>query len=180
VLWAAGVQGTKIAESLGVELDPLGRVKVQPDLSVPGHPEVFVVGDAAHVVDPKTGHPVPGVAQGAIQGGRFVADLIRHDLQRLDPKQRPAFHYFDKGSMATIGRGKAVASIKGKTIGGFFGWLAWGLVHIIFLVGFRTKLVVMLDWIWNYFSHERGARILTGDPKMSVKKVIGASMYDDE
>ena len=180
VLWAAGVQGTQIAKTLGVDLDHLGRVKVQPDLSVPGYPEVFVVGDAAHIVDPNTDQPVPGVAQGAIQGGQFVADIIRHDLQGIDSKERPAFHYFDKGSMATISRGKAVASIKGKTIGGFLGWLSWGLVHIMFLVGFRTKVVVMLDWIWNYFSHERGARIITGDPKISVKKVFGARMYDED
>ena len=179
VLWAAGVQGTPITKTLGVELDRIGRVKVQPDLSIPGYPEVFVVGDAAHIIDPKTGQPVPGVAQGAIQMGQFVASIIRGDLQNADPIERPAFQYYDKGSMATISRAKAVASIKGKTIGGFLGWLAWGLVHIMFLVGFRTKIVVMLDWIWNFFAHERGARILTGDPKISVKKVIGARMYDD-
>ncbi len=178
VLWAAGVRGTPIAKTLGVELDHIGRVKVAPDLSVPGHPEVFVVGDAAHAVDAVTGQPVPGVAQGAIQMGRFVADIIRREVEGADPKDRPTFNYYDKGSMATISRGRAVASIKGRTLGGFLGWLAWGLIHLMFLVGFRTKAMVMFEWVWNYLAHERGARIITGDPRTKIKEIRGAKMYD--
>ncbi len=90
----------------------------------------------------------------------------------------PAFHYYDKGSMATISRGRAVASISGRTLGGFLGWLAWGLIHIMFLVGFRTKGVVMFEWIWNFLAHERGARIITGDPETKIKEIRGAKMYD--
>jgi NADH dehydrogenase len=181
VLWAAGVHGRPIAKTLGVELDHIGRVIVGPDLSVPGHPEVFVVGDAAHAVDTATGQPVPGVAQGAIQMGRFVADIIRREVEELaDSKDRPAFGYYDKGSMATISRGKAVASIKGTTLGGFLGWLAWGLIHIMFLVGFRTKVVVIFEWFWNFLAYERGARLITGDPEIKIKRIRGARMYDQD
>lgn len=180
VLWAAGVQGTSIAKTLGVELDRAGRVKVGPDLSVPGHPEVFVVGDAAYAIDAKTGNPVPPVAQGAIQMGRFVADIIRHDVEGLDHKNRPAFSYNDKGSMATIARGKAVASIRDFTFGGLIGWLAWGLVHVTFLVGFRTKMFVLFEWIWNYLVHERGTRLITGKPEIKIKEVRDVRMFGEE
>jgi NADH dehydrogenase len=180
VLWAAGVQGTSIAKTLGVELDRAGRVKVGPDLSVPGHPEVFVVGDATHAVDTNTGKPVPPVAQGAIQMGRFVADIIRRDVEGLDHKDRPAFSYNDKGSMATIARGKAVAAIRDFTFGGLIGWLAWGLVHVTFLVGFRTKIFVLLEWIWNYLVHERGNRLITGKPEIKIKEVRDVRMFGEE
>ena len=178
VLWAAGVQGAPISQTLGVELDRAGRVVVGTDLSVPGHPEVFVIGDAAHAIDAKTDQPVPGVAQGAIQMGRFVADIISCEVQGADHSGRPAFSYRDKGSMATIGRGKAVASIKGRTLGGLLGWLGWGLIHIMFLVGFRTKVEVMVEWFWNYLAHERGSRLITGDPEVKIKEVRGVKMYD--
>jgi NADH dehydrogenase len=180
VFWAAGVQGTPVSQSLGIPTDKLGRVIVRPDLSITGHPEVFVVGDAAHVMDRDSGQPVPAVAQGAIQMGKFVGKIIQNEIEAGKKAERPTFTYFDKGAMATIGRGKAVASIKGFTLDGFLGWLAWGLVHIMFLVGFQTKLVVMLDWIWNYMAFERGTRIITGDPSMKIKEIRGVEMYDPE
>lgn len=173
VFWAAGVKGTALAHSLGVELDRIGRIKVNSDLSVPGHPRAFVAGDAANVLDPSTGDPVPAVAQGAIQMGKFVAEVITQDIDGANVEDRPSFHYKDKGSMAAIGRGKALASIGKVTLGGFIGWMMWGLIHILFLVGFRTKVVVMFDWIWNYIGHERGSRLITGDPEMNLKVARG-------
>ena len=180
VFWAAGVQGTALTESLQIEKDHMGRLMVGPDLTIPGHPEVFVIGDAAHVIDPETGKPVPAVAQGAIQMGKFVANVIRKEVEGGSKDERGMFSYNDKGSMATIGRGKALASINGRTFSGFFGWLMWGMVHIMFLVGFRSKMVVMMDWIWNYMVNERGARTITGDPELRVKEVRGVSMIDAE
>jgi NADH dehydrogenase len=183
VFWAAGIHGLPIAETLGVELDPAGRVKVGPDLSIPGYPEVFVIGDAAYAIDAATGKPVPGVAQGAIQMGNFVAGIIRSESSRTEAAerpatQRPAFSYHDKGSMATIGRGKALASVNGRTYAGLLGWLAWGMVHLMFLVGFRNRFFVLLEWTRNYFSSERSARLITGDPETKIKEVRGARMLD--
>jgi NADH dehydrogenase len=172
VFWAAGVQGAPIARTLGVELDRAGRVKVGPDLSIPGHPEVFVIGDAAAATDAKTGKPVPGVAQGAVQTGSFVANIICQDLKGVDPKDRPAFSYDDLGSMAIIGRSKAVVSRNGKTFGGLLGWLAWNVIHVMPLVGFRTKLFVNLQWVWNFLQHERASRLVTGHPDIRFKEVI--------
>jgi NADH dehydrogenase len=179
VFWAAGVQGTALAGVLPVEKDSMGRVMVGEDLSLPGHPEVFVIGDAAHVVDQETGKPVPAVAQGAIQMGKFVAQVIRREVEGKE-NARGKFRYKDKGSMATIGRGKALASINKRTFSGTLGWLMWGMVHILFLVGFRSKMVVMMDWVWNYLANERGARTITGDPELKVKEVRGINMGDVE
>ena len=180
MFWAAGVQGTALTDSLQVEKDRMGRLMVDTDLTVPGHTEVFVIGDAAHVIDPETRKPVPAVAQGAIQMGKFVADVIRKEVGGGSEGERSTFQCNDKGSMATIGRGKALASINGKTFSGFFGWLMWGMVHIMFLVGFRSKMVVMMDWVWNYLVNERGARAITGDPELMVKELRGVSMIDIE
>ncbi len=180
VFWAAGVQGTPLADSLDLEKDRMGRVKVGPDLSIHGHPEVFVIGDAAHVVDPESGKSVPAVAQGAIQMGQFVAGIIRREVEGKKGYDRGTFRYNDKGSMATIGRGRALASINDRTFSGLLGWLMWGVVHILFLVGFRSKMVVMMDWVWNYLVNERGARIITGDPQLKVKEVRGINMADLE
>jgi NADH dehydrogenase len=177
VFWAAGVQGTALAGSLKVERDHMGRVMVGEDLSLPAHPEVFVIGDATYVVDPQTGNPVPAVAQGAIQMGQFVAQMIKDEVEGKG-NARGVFQYKDKGSMATIGRGKALASINERTFSGLFGWLMWGVVHIMFLVGFRSKMVVMMDWVWNYLANERGARTITGDPELKVKEVRGIKMGD--
>jgi NADH dehydrogenase len=180
VFWAAGVHGMPIAESLGVELDRSGRVVVGPDLSIPGYPAAFVIGDAASAVDGNTGKQIPGVAQGAIQMGRFVAEIISQELQGSDSQKRPAFSYKDKGSMATIGRGKALASVNGRTFSGFLGWLAWGTVHLIYLVSFRNKVSVLLEWGRNYLASERSARLITGDPELKIKKVRGARMTDNQ
>ncbi len=169
VFWAAGVQGQAFAKTLGVETDRGGRIVVGPDMSIPDHPEVFVVGDAAHATDAATGNPVPGVAQGAIQTGRFVAEQIQRELKGGDAKDRPAFRYHDKGSMAMIGRGNAVAAIGKRHFGGFLGWLTWSLVHVFFLVGFGNKLLVMFDWFWNYIRHTRQVRLITGDPEVHLK-----------
>ena len=180
VFWAAGVQGTALSDTMDVEKDRMGRIKVRDDLSIPGYPEVFVIGDAAYVHDDAVDGPVPAVAQGAIQMGQFVADLIVNEVKRPGSIERGTFHYHDKGSMATIGRGKALASINDRTFSGFLGWLMWGLVHIMFLVGFRSKMVIMMDWAWNYLLNERGARTITGDPELHVKEVRGINMADRE
>lgn len=163
VLWAAGVQGSPLAESLPVKRDRSGRVEVEPDLSIAGHPELFVVGDLAHMVS--DGQDVPGVAQGALQGGRHVARIIHDEIagkRAPGAAPRPAFRYKDKGSMATIGRSEAIVSAKGYTGSGLFAWLAWWVVHIAALVGFRNRFFVLLSWAWSWMTFQRGARLITG------------------
>lgn len=150
VLWAAGVQASSIGAKVG-EVDRAGRVLVNPDLSVDGHPEVFVVGDLAAV------EGVPGVAPAAIQMGRHVGRMIRTG-------ERAPFRYRDKGSLATIGRARAVADIKGLRFGGFLAWFAWLAIHIWYLIGFRNRLWVLAGWAWHYVTFRRGARIITGVP----------------
>lgn len=162
ILWAAGVSGSPLTKSLGVELDRAGRIKVNPDLSVPGHPEVFAVGDIAHVLDPGTGELVPGVSPAAIQMARHVAQIIGHELEPGADTHRPAFRYWDKGTMATIGRSAAVAKVGPLEFSGLLAWLAWLLVHLVFLVGFRNKAAVLLQWMYSYFAYKRGARIIFG------------------
>jgi NADH dehydrogenase len=173
VIWAAGVEGETVARTLGVELDQRGRVVVESDCSIPGHPEAFVIGDLAAQVDAKTGRPVPGVAQGAMQMGRFVAGVIRDSIQqgRPLPVRRP-FSYGDKGDLATIGRARAVADIRNRTFTGFAAWLFWSLVHVFFLIGFRNKLLVMINWAWQWIVQARGARLITGFPEVRVKKRV--------
>lgn len=172
IIWAAGVRGSKVAEALGVALDPQGRVLVGEDLSVPDYPEVFVVGDLAHLVDPKTGRPVPGVAPAAIQMGQHAAAMIRQSLDGSSAERKP-FRYRDKGGMATIGRNRAVAYIGGRHFSGFFAWLIWSLVHIIPLIDFRSKLSVIFSWMWSYFSLSKSARLITGRSQMKVKSAFG-------
>lgn len=170
VIWAAGVQGSPVARWLKTDLDRAGRVMVRPDLSVPGHPEIFVVGDLAHVIDPASGAPVPGVAPAAKQMGEFVAGVIRREITgEITPPTRPAFAYHDKGTMATIGRFKAVAVVGKRKFAGIFAWLLWSLIHIYFLVGFRRRVFVMFSWIWHYASFHKGARLITGVPRMKIK-----------
>ncbi len=147
-------------------MDRAGRVLVQPDLSVPGHPEIFVIGDLAAAKD-EEGKMLPGVAPVAIQEGRFVAKLIRKEMESRMEKSshldsRPAFHYWDKGSLATIGRAAAVAEFGRLHISGFIAWLSWLFVHIFFLIGFRNRLLVFIQWAWSYVTYERGARLITG------------------
>src|SRR5688572_1040768 len=163
IIWGAGVGGAPIAKKLGVELDRAGRIKVQPDCSVPGHPEVFAVGDMVTLTDPN-GVIVPGVAQGAMQMGTHVAKLIKRELRgdKFSPAGREPFVYYDKGSMATIGRSAAVAVIKNKNLSGFPAWIAWLAVHLLFLIGFRNRFSVLMHWIYSYLTYKRGARIISG------------------
>jgi NADH dehydrogenase len=159
VVWAAGVAASPLARSLGVPLDRAGRVPVEPDLSIPGHPEVFVIGDLS-VYTHQTGHPLPGVSPVAMQQGRAAARSIRTTLAGA-PRHR--FHYVDKGTMAVIGRSEAVAEIAGLRFSGLIAWLLWCFVHIFYLIGFRNRIVVMLEWAWAYLTYQRGARLITGD-----------------
>lgn len=169
VIWAAGVRGSRYVESLGVELDRQGRIKVLDDLSLPGMQNVFAIGDLACITDEKTGQPVPGVAPAAIQMGNQVAENIKADIKT---QKRRSFIYRDKGGMATIGRNRAVASIAGLNFSGFPAWLVWSFVHIIPLVGFRSKFMVIFNWIWSYFSVSKSARLITGRPPMKVKEAL--------
>jgi NADH dehydrogenase len=165
ILWAAGVSAMPHTRRLGTELDRSGRVKVKPDLSLPGHPEVFAVGDLALVLQ-DNGEPVPGVSPAAMQMAKHVSLIIRDELD-LGPGRapRPPFRYWDRGTMATIGRSAAVAWIGRLHFSGLFAWSAWLLVHLIFLIGFRNKLAVLLQWAYSYFAYKRGARIITGLPR---------------
>jgi NADH:ubiquinone reductase (H+-translocating) len=166
LIWAAGVSAHPLTRKLGVELDRAGRIKVNPDLSLPGHPEVFAIGDLALVLD-EAGQPVPGVSPAAMQMGRFVARTIERELESGGAAARPAFHYFDKGTMATIGRSAAVAKVGRVEFSGYFAWLAWLFVHLLFLIGFRNKAAVLLQWTYSYFTYKRGARIITHIPSRS-------------
>jgi NADH dehydrogenase len=158
VVWAAGVAASPLGAQLGAPRDRAGRVEVAPDLSVPGHPEVFVIGDLARMVS--AGEQVPGVAQGAIQGGKHVAKIIGSEV--AGRPARPPFRYRDKGNMATIGRASAVIATKHFTKHGLLAWLLWWAVHIMFLVGFRNRVFVMLQWAWSWLTFKRGARLITG------------------
>lgn len=165
IIWAAGVSAQALTRRLGVELDRAGRIKVHSDLSVPGHPEVFAIGDLALVADP-TGKSVPGLCPAAMQMGRHTARLIERELAVGPGGVRAAFHYSDKGTMATIGRSAAVAKIGRLEFSGFFAWLAWLFIHLLFLIGFRNKAAVLLQWTYSYFTYKRGARIITrGQPQ---------------
>jgi NADH dehydrogenase len=155
VIWAAGVAASPLGRSLGAPLDRSGRVMVAPDLSVPGHPELFVIGDLAHVEN--DGVPVPGVSPAAKQMGRQAA---RNILARLRGRDTRAFRYRDYGTLATIGRKSAVAKIGRLKLWGLPAWLVWLFAHVYFLIGFRNRIVVMIDWAWAYFSFQRYARIV--------------------
>ncbi len=178
VLWAAGVQASPLAASLGAPRDRAGRVEVLPDLSIPDHPEVFVIGDLAHMANPD-GSLVPGVAQGALQGGKHVARLLAREARARGggaPAPRPAFRYRDKGNMATIGRASAVVATKRFARAGLLAWMLWWVVHIMFLVGFRNRLLVMFHWAWSWMTFKRGARLITGDVgRLPAIRTIGPS-----
>lgn len=162
-LWAAGVLasplGRMLADTAGAELDKAGRVMVQPDLTVPGHPEIFVIGDLANFSH-QTGKPLPGVAQPAIQQGKYVARLI---AARLRDKVLAPFHYRDKGNLATIGRGAAVADLNWIRLSGWPAWMIWLFVHLLYIVQFENRLLVMMQWGWLYLSYDRSARLITGE-----------------
>jgi NADH:ubiquinone reductase (H+-translocating) len=156
-LWAAGVQPSPLAKQLGAPLDRLGRVQVGPDLRVPGHPEIFAIGDMACALA-ENGAPLPGLAPVAKQQGAYVARAIRRELAKK-PAPKP-FHYVDRGQMATIGRSKAIVDLGRVRFHGFLAWLAWLVVHIYFLVGFKNRLFVVLSWAWSYLTFRRGARLI--------------------
>ena len=163
VLWAAGVLasplGIILSKKAGAPVDKVGRVLVNPDLSVPGHPEIFVIGDLANFSH-QTGKPLPGVAQPAIQQGRYVGKVIG---ARLRNKTLPAFRYFDKGNLATIGRGAAVADLNWLQISGLPAWLIWIFIHLLYIVQFQNRLLVLLQWAWLYITFDRSARLITGE-----------------
>jgi NADH dehydrogenase len=164
VLWGAGVQasplGKLLAEASGANLDRAGRVIVQPDLSLPGHPEAFVIGDLANYSH-QTGQPLPGVAPVAMQEGRFVADLI---VRRIQGRPPLPFRYRDKGNLATIGRAAAVADLGWLRLSGYPAWWIWLFVHLLYIVEFQNRLLILLQWSWNYFTRNRSARLITGEP----------------
>lgn len=196
VIWAAGVRASPLVATLGAELGPGGRVKVLPDCSVPGHPNAFVIGDAAYLVDAKTGQQVPGVSQGALQMGRYVAKVIEAELQPEQSEGNPAkrqgrdvgrgeseaplrklgFHYKDLGSMATVGKSRAVVEIWRLHFGGLLAWIAWMALHITVLIGFRNRLAVLSSWIYSYMFFRRGSRLITGLTPAAVKQPIAPSL----
>jgi len=162
VIWAAGVRASPIVATLGAELGPGGRVRVQPDCSVPGHSNLFVIGDAAYLVDSATGKQVPGVSQGALQMGRYVARVIQEDIAGRTAARARGFHYRDLGSMATIGKSRAVVELGRLHFGGLLAWFAWLALHVTVLIGFRNRVAVLLSWIYSYLFFRRGSRLITG------------------
>ncbi len=174
VLWAAGVKSSDLGQVLkdhaGAELDRQGRVIVGPDLSIPGHPEIFVIGDLAHFE--QAGHPLPGVAPVAMQQGRYVARVIR---DRLKGRASKPFRYFDKGSLAVIGRKYAVVEIGKLHLKGLIAWLIWLFVHLMYLVGFSNRVIVFFRWGMQYLTFDRGARLITGPPATSVDVEVHAN-----
>lgn len=156
IIWAAGNQAAPLLKTLDVPLDRQGRVIVEPDLSIPGNPEIFVVGDAACSITSNS-KPLPGIAPVAIQQGKYVAKIIK---SRINKENRPPFRYFDKGSMATIGKGKAIAMVGKFQFTGLVAWLMWCFIHIIYLIGFRNRLAVFIEWISFYLTGQRGARLI--------------------
>ncbi len=168
IIWAAGNQASPLLKTLDVPLDRQGRVIVDTELNIPGHPEIFVIGDAAQAMGPD-GKPLPGIAPTAIQQGRYVAKIIKN----LTPKEkRPPFKYFDKGYMATIGKSKAVVVAGKLQFSGFIAWLAWCFIHVVYLVGFRNRLVVMMQWFFVFLTGQRGARLIyrSLDKEMTSQK----------
>ncbi|HEU5368468.1 MAG TPA: NAD(P)/FAD-dependent oxidoreductase [Ktedonobacterales bacterium] len=157
VIWAAGVKASPAGKWLGAETDRAGRVIVGPDLTVPGHPEIFVLGDTASAT--QDGKPLPGVAPVAMQQGRYVARAIRRRL--AGKKESKPFHYRDKGNLATVGRSYAITDLGFIKLTGFIAWVTWLVVHIFYLIGFRNRLLVMIQWAWSYLTYQRGARLIT-------------------
>jgi NADH dehydrogenase len=176
VLWAAGVSASPLGKMLGAPTDQAGRVLVQPDLTLPGHPEVFVCGDMASLKQ-ANGKPVPGVAPAAMQMGKFAAKCIAGDLHGAP---RKPFQYLDKGSLATIGRSAAVADIFSLKMSGLTAWLTWLFVHVLFLIGFRSRVQVVWEWFWAYVTFSRGARLITGQSRSVVPLVRGDIHEQDE
>jgi NADH dehydrogenase len=175
VIWAAGVRAAPLIATLGVEQGPGGRAKVLPDCSIPGHPNVFVIGDAAYLVDSKTGRTVPGVSQGALQMGKYVARVIVSELKGDRTLRDRGFHYTDFGNMATVGKSRAVVELGRLHFGGLIAWFAWLMLHITVLIGFRNKISVFVSWIYNYVFFRRGSRLITGRVLEEAKQLSIAS-----
>jgi NADH dehydrogenase len=177
VIWCAGVEASPVARWLGVVAGKDGRVRVAPDLSVPGHAEIFVIGDAAFLTGP-TGEPLPGLAPVAKQQGQYVGEVVARLVRREPPP--PPFHYRDQGALATIGRHSAVADLGWIRLTGWVAWILWGIVHIFFLIGFRNRMAVFLNWIWAWLTYGRGARLITGDttPFAAAVKPAARAMSD--
>ncbi len=174
ILWTAGVKasslGAKLAEAAGQQVDRSGRVIVEPDCSLPDHPEIFVIGDLANFSH-QGDKPLPALAPVAMQQGRYVAELVARRIQNLSP---PApFHYHDKGTLATIGRASAVAEISGFKLSGFLAWITWLFVHLMYLVQFHNRVLVLIQWGYNYFSRGRAARLITGQTGCLQKHEVG-------
>jgi NADH dehydrogenase len=165
IIWAAGVKASPAASWLEAKTDRAGRVIVEPNYSLSAKPNVFVIGDTASLTDAR-GNVVPGLAPAAVQAGKYVAEVIHNRV--TNKSSPPPFKYFDAGTMATIGRGKAIALIRGFAFGGFMAWWSWGIIHIIPLIGFRNRMIVGLDWLWSYFTSARGARLITAYKKERV------------
>ena len=199
IVWSAGVKANSLGASLGAKLDRNGRVLVEPDCSVMGAPNVFVIGDMASMKCSKTGHAVPGVAPAATQMGQFVAKIIAREVRAGVSKtksnapnttsnlnttngaqimERGKFEYFDKGSMATIGRAKAVAEVAGLKFHGLIAWLAWLFVHLILLVGFNNRILVFMSWAISYITFSKGSRIISGNPPSRVVAPVGSDTGD--
>ncbi len=158
IVWAAGVTASPLIGALGMETDKTGRLKVNPNLTVKGSDSIFVIGDAAYIED-EQGNSVPALAPAALQMGRYVGKMIKNGA---DVRNSVPFRYTDKGTMATIGRAKAVADIRGLKFRGFFAWLLWSVIHIFFLIGFRNRFRVFAEWVWHYITFKRGVRLITG------------------
>jgi NADH:ubiquinone reductase (H+-translocating) len=171
IIWAAGVDASPLAKTMGVELDRAGRVKVRSDLAIERHPEAFVIGDLAACVD-AAGNTMPGLAPVAIQQGRCAAKNI---MRAIEGKPYERFKYTDKGALATVGRAFAILQMGRLKLSGLFAWLIWSLVHIAYLVGFRNRVIVMIDWAWAYVTYQRGARLITGD----IEELISATAEPD-
>jgi NADH dehydrogenase len=174
IVWAAGVKASPAAEWLGAQADRSGRVKVEGDLSVPGHPDVFVIGDAAHALG-RDGKPLPGVAAVAKQQGRYVSELL---IARMQGRRTPPFRYRDFGSLATIGRKRAVAQIGKFKLAGFLAWVLWSVAHIYFLIGFRNRVIVTMNWAWSYVTFQRGTRLITGISGSRIENAEPATLPD--
>ena len=169
VVWAAGVRAQPLTATLGVPLDKGGRVLIEKDLSIAGHPNAFVIGDAARL-DGADGQPLPGVSPVAMQQARWAAQAIR---KTLAGQARRPFHYSDKGSLATIGRSRAIAMVDRIHLHGLLAWLVWLLVHIFYLIGFKNRVVVMITWAWSYVTYGRGARLVVGETAAQMRALLG-------
>jgi NADH dehydrogenase len=172
VIWAAGVRAPSLIASLDITHGAGGRAAVLPDCSIPGHPNVFVIGDAAMLADPDTGLPVPGVSQGAMQMGRYVARVIEEAQRGVHEARSRGFRYRDRGSMATVGKSRAVVEIGRLHFGGLLAWMAWLALHVTTLIGFRNRISVMLSWIYAYVFYRRGSRLIIGLTPGSIKQPI--------